>query len=423
MSDHASTPPVRHVALIGNFPPRRCGIATFTADLHAALRVAEPEAKLSTIVMTDPGMAYAYPQEVDYEIAQERLEDYLAAAEHINALNPDVICVQHEFGIFGGRSGEHLAAMLDKLRAPVVTTLHTILPEPDEDQRRVLERVAGASSRLVAMTEMGRTILTRDLGITPKKVSVIPHGIPDLPFLDPAFEKRRFGLDARDVVLTFGLLSPNKGIEVMIAALPQLVERHPDLTYVILGATHPHSRKFTDMRRQDCRTREGTQPIRVAGKIHEDRCIQHQLRLAQSQQVPGDQGGGFGVRHSRTSHDSIAPSQQPAKRSCTSQRTLAGARLRQREHHDLGHGDPQSKRRACNGRHLDLARPGAQCRLGGDLDTAGNRRANANRKYPPATVFVSRIVGYGERIRPEPVAVEGADLPSHARQQFGRARM
>ena len=240
MSDHASTPPVRHVALIGNFPPRRCGIATFTADLHAALRVAEPEAKLSTIVMTDPGMAYDYPQEVDYEIAQERLEDYLAAAEHINALNPDVICVQHEFGIFGGRSGEHLAAMLDKLRAPVVTTLHTILPEPDEDQRRVLERVAGASFRLVAMTEMGRTILTRDLGITPEKVSVIPHGIPDLPFLDPAFEKRRFGLDGRDVVLTFGLLSPNKGIEVMIAALPQLVERHPDLTYVILGATHPH---------------------------------------------------------------------------------------------------------------------------------------------------------------------------------------
>src|SRR3546814_9902487 len=130
--------------------------------------------------------------------------------------------------------------MLDKRRAPVVTTLHTILPEPDAEQRRVLARVAGASSRLVAMTEMGRTILTRDLGIEPEKISVIPHGIPELPFLDPAYEKRRFGLDGRDVVLTFGLLSPNKGIEVMIAALPELVERHPDLTYVILGAPHPH---------------------------------------------------------------------------------------------------------------------------------------------------------------------------------------
>src|SRR3546814_15886336 len=115
----------------------------------------------------------------------------------------------------------------------VVTTLHTILPEPDADQRRVLARVAGASSRLVAMTEMGRTILTRDLGIEPEKISVIPHGIPDLPFLDPAYEKRRFGLDGRDVVLPFGLLSPTKGIEVMIAALPELVERHPDLTHEI----------------------------------------------------------------------------------------------------------------------------------------------------------------------------------------------
>lgn len=240
MSDHVLTPPVRHVALIGNFPPRRCGIATFTADLHTALRVSEPETKLSTIAMTDPAMAYDYPKEVGYEIAQERAEDYLAAAEHINARNPDIICLQHEFGIFGGPSGEHLVAMLEKLRAPVVTTLHTILPKPDKDQRRVLERVVCASSRLVAMTEMGRTILIHDLGITPEKISVIPHGIPDMPFLDPAYEKHRFGLDGRDVVLTFGLLSPNKGIEVMIDAVPELVECHPDLTYVILGVTHPH---------------------------------------------------------------------------------------------------------------------------------------------------------------------------------------
>lgn len=240
MTIDLTPPPVRHVALIGNFPPRRCGIATFTADLHAALKAGDPDLTISTIALNDPGSHHDYPREVGYEIAQDNLSDYVAAAEHINALNPDIVCLQHEFGIFGGEAGDHLLALVDRLRAPIVTTLHTVLTDPTADQRRVMNALAQASSRLIVMTEMGRTILARDMGVPAHKIVVIPHGIPDMPFLDPAFEKHRFGLDGRRVALTFGLLSPNKGIEVMISALPQLVRDHPDLIYVVLGATHPH---------------------------------------------------------------------------------------------------------------------------------------------------------------------------------------
>ncbi|MHA0337504.1 glycosyltransferase family 4 protein [Sphingomonas aquatilis] len=240
MNGYALTPPVRHIALIGNFPPRRCGIATFTADLHDALRQISPDASLSTVAMNDPGTRHRYPEEVGYEIAQDDPDAYLAAADHLNALNPDVICVQHEFGIFGGKAGGYLLPMLERLRAPVVTTLHTVLTQPDPDQRRVMRALAERSSRLVVMTEMGRTILTRDMEVAAGKIAVVPHGIPDLPFLDPAFHKHRFGLDGHRVVSTFGLLSPNKGIEVMIEALSRLVKDHPDLVYIVLGATHPH---------------------------------------------------------------------------------------------------------------------------------------------------------------------------------------
>ncbi|WP_210359091.1 glycosyltransferase family 4 protein [Sphingomonas beigongshangi] len=240
MSGYALTPPVGHIALIGNFPPRRCGIATFTADLRNALAQVAPDTTLTTIAMNDPGMRHLYPAEVGYEIAQDDAGAYLAAADHLNALNPDVVCVQHEFGIFGGDAGSYLLPMLERLRAPIVTTLHTILTRPNPAQKRAMEALVERSSRLVAMTEMGRTILTRDMGLADSKISVIPHGIPDVPFLDPAFHKHRFGLDGRRVILTFGLLSPNKGIEVMIDGLSRLVKDHPDLVYVVLGATHPH---------------------------------------------------------------------------------------------------------------------------------------------------------------------------------------
>ncbi|PVB62773.1 glycosyltransferase family 4 protein [Labrenzia sp. 011] len=240
MSNQSLPPSVNHVALIGNFPPRQCGIATFTADLHAALKSAKPSAHLSVVAMTDPGQSYAYPGDVGYEIAQNDPDAYVAAAGHIDALNPDVVSIQHEFGIYGGASGELLLKLVERLRAPIVTTLHTVLTDPTPAERRVMNALARHSSRLVVMTDMARAILTDTWKIPTDKIAVIPHGIPDLPFLDPAFQKHHFGLDGSKVALTFGLLSPNKGIENMIAALPALVKAHPDLVYVVLGATHPH---------------------------------------------------------------------------------------------------------------------------------------------------------------------------------------
>lgn len=240
MTNDNANPPVSHVALIGNFPPRKCGIATFTADLREALVETDPNLRISTVAVTDEGQKHAYPSVVGYEINQHEADDYAAAADHINALNPDAVSLQHEFGIFGGEAGEYLLKLIERLRAPVVTTLHTVLADPTPDQRRVMERLAQHSARLVVMTEMGRTILSRHWNFPAEKIAVIPHGIPDVPFLDPAFQKHRFGLDGRKVALTFGLLSPNKGIENMIDALPDLAEAHPDIIYVVLGATHPH---------------------------------------------------------------------------------------------------------------------------------------------------------------------------------------
>lgn len=240
MTNDNLTPPVGHVALIGNFPPRKCGIATFTADLREALVTTNTDLRISTVAVTDEGQKHAYPPEVGYEINQHEADDYAAAADHINALNPDAVSIQHEFGIFGGEAGEYILKLTERLRAPVVMTLHTVLANPTPDQRRVMERLAEHSARLVVMTEMGRTILTRNWNFPAEKIAVIPHGIPDVPFLDPAFQKHSFGLDGRKVALTFGLLSPNKGIENMIDALPDLSRAHPDIIYVVLGATHPH---------------------------------------------------------------------------------------------------------------------------------------------------------------------------------------
>lgn len=240
MSTPISNSDIRHVVIIGNFPPRQCGIATFTSDLRDALITADPNVRVSTVAMTDPGQSYAYPEAVGYEIAQNNLGDYIAAAAHINALNPDVVLLQHEFGIFGGKAGEYLLELTARLRAPLVTTLHTVLTEPTSDQRRVLNKLTEHSTRLVVMAETGRRLLAEHWNITCGKVAVIPHGIPDAPFLDPAFHKNAFELDGRRIILTFGLLSPNKGIENMIAALPEIVRENPDVLYVVLGATHPH---------------------------------------------------------------------------------------------------------------------------------------------------------------------------------------
>jgi glycosyltransferase involved in cell wall biosynthesis len=231
---------VKKVILIGNYPPRRCGIATFTADVRDALVSAYPGLTCEVAAMTDAGAEYAYPEEVRFVIRQNEPLDYVDAARRINAEGPDVVCVQHEFGIFGGPAGEHLMLLLDALTCPVVTALHTVLERPDGDQRRVFERLIERSGRLIVMAERGRQILETIWKTPPEKIDLVPHGAPDQPLADTGPAKARLGFSGRSILFTFGLLSPGKGIEAAIRAMPAIVQARPDVLYVILGATHPH---------------------------------------------------------------------------------------------------------------------------------------------------------------------------------------
>jgi glycosyltransferase involved in cell wall biosynthesis len=233
-------PQARSITLIGNYPPRLCGIATFTADVYSALHAARPDAKIEVFAMTDIEGAYSYPDEVTCEIRQDVTEDYLAAAERINATRPDLICVQHEFGIFGGPAGLHLMTLLEATDRPVVTTVHTILETPNDDQRRVFERLLARSSKVMVMAERGREMLRRVWGVADDKIVTIPHGAPDQPLRPTASFKARLGLAGKEVLFTFGLLSPGKGIETAIQAMPRIVAERPNLLYIVLGATHPH---------------------------------------------------------------------------------------------------------------------------------------------------------------------------------------
>ena len=236
----AADRPIRRVVLIGSFPPRRCGIATFTSDVQEALKAASPDLDCRVVAMSDGDGAYADGPEVMAQVRQNRLADYLEAARDINAARPDAVCVQHEFGLFGGPAGEHLMLMLDAVTAPVTTTLHTVLTDPDPDQRRVFERLIRRSARIIVMAERGRQILEETWKVPTAKILVTPHGAPDRPLVDTAAPKARLGLGGREVMLTFGLLSPGKGLESMIRALPDIVRARPEALYVILGATHPH---------------------------------------------------------------------------------------------------------------------------------------------------------------------------------------
>jgi glycosyltransferase involved in cell wall biosynthesis len=231
---------VRRVAFIGNALPRRCGIATFTSDLQQAIQGSAPRLSTAIIAMTDPGQAYAYPASVTFAIDQDVPEDYRLAADYLNGGDFDVVCLQHEFGIFGGPAGEHILQLLEHLAVPVVTTLHTVLEEPNAAQRRVVQAIAAASATVVVMAEHGRRLLRRVYAVPDAKIAVIPHGIPDFPFVDPDAAKAELGFAGRSVVLTFGLLSPNKGIEATIDAMPAILAARPDAVYVVLGATHPH---------------------------------------------------------------------------------------------------------------------------------------------------------------------------------------
>jgi hypothetical protein len=231
---------VRKIAFVGGHLPRKCGIATFTSDLLAAVATAHPLSQCLSVSVNDIKGGYEYPEVVRFEIEEQDLSSYLRAADFLNISNVDIVCLQHEFGIFGGPAGSHILALLRELRMPVVTTLHTVLREPKADQRRVMDGLISLSTRLVVMAERGRQMLQGIYQAPPAKIDLIPHGIPDVGFVDPTYFKDQFGVEGRVVLLTFGLLSPNKGIEHALNALPHILAEFPEVVYIVLGATHPN---------------------------------------------------------------------------------------------------------------------------------------------------------------------------------------
>ncbi len=240
------------IAFIGNYLPRECGIATFTTDLCTALGAEYGHERFFAIPVNDPESSYEYPKQVRLEIAQEDVASYERAADFLNFNGNDLVCFQHEYGIYGGVAGCHVLALLRRLKMPLVTTLHTVLREPDEEQRAVLDEIAYLSDRIVVMSELAAEMLREVYAVPGGKIDVIPHGVPDLPFMDPNYFKDRFGTEGKSVLLTFGLLSPNKGIENVIRALPAISARHPNVVYLVSGVTHPHIR-----RREGEKYREG----------------------------------------------------------------------------------------------------------------------------------------------------------------------
>ncbi|MFI5098716.1 MAG: glycosyltransferase family 4 protein [Candidatus Acidiferrales bacterium] len=228
------------VAIIGNYLPRRCGIATFTTDLCDAIHAEYAATELLALPVNDTEEGYSYPARIRFELSQDELASYRQAADFLNFSNIDLVCVQHEYGIFGGPAGAHILELLRRLQMPIVTTLHTVLREPNLDQRMVMEEIAALSDRLIVMSRQAAEILQEVFQVPISKIDLIPHGIPDLAFTDPQFYKEAFGTEGKDVLLTFGLLSPNKGIENVIKALPAILSKHSNVVYMISGVTHPH---------------------------------------------------------------------------------------------------------------------------------------------------------------------------------------
>src|ERR1700735_1127584 len=208
------TSKVRKIAFVGDHLPRKCGIATFTSDLLAAVAAAHPQSEGFAVSVNDVKGGYEYPEVVRFEIEEQDLSSYLRAADFLNIGNVDIVCLQHEFGIFGGPAGGHILAFLRELRMPVVTTLHT--------------------------AERGRQMLHDVYRAPAAKIDLIAHGIPDVGFVDPTYFKDQFGVEGKVVLLTFGLLSPNKGIEYVLNALPEILSEFPEVVYIVLGATHPN---------------------------------------------------------------------------------------------------------------------------------------------------------------------------------------
>lgn len=228
----------KRVAFVSSFLPRKCGIATFTSDLISNIKLSAKK-EFEPLVIAMQSEALSYEEPVKFEVRQHVKQDYISAADYINFSHVDVVSVQHEFGLFGGAAGSYLGLLLGRLNAPIITTLHTVLNEPDDYYRRSMIEVCEASTKVITMNERGIDMLDDIYGISGKKVELIPHGIPDLSFVDNNYYKHKFGMEGRRTILTFGLLSKNKGIEVMLRAMPQIVEADPSVLYVVLGMTHP----------------------------------------------------------------------------------------------------------------------------------------------------------------------------------------
>jgi glycosyltransferase involved in cell wall biosynthesis len=228
------------IAFIGDYLPRKCGIATFTSDIFLNITEQYPQNNCFVISVNDRKEGYDYPKEVKFEIEEQEFASYQRAADFINFNNIEIVSLQHEFGIYGGHSGSHILGLLRDLHVPVVTTFHTILDKPTNSQFLIMLELIKLSSRLISMTEKGKTFLHEIYKAPISKIDVIPHGIPDMSFVDPNFYKDQFGVEGKQVFLTFGLLSPQKGIENVLRAMPGILAEFPNVVYVVLGATHPN---------------------------------------------------------------------------------------------------------------------------------------------------------------------------------------
>jgi glycosyltransferase involved in cell wall biosynthesis len=231
--------PLKKIAFLSSYVPRRCGIASFTHDLYSAIAEASPKSQCFVCALTDSEGPYHYPSDVTMQIVEHKEKDYLNAAEEMNHRKTDVLCIQHEFGIYGGDEGRYILTLLENVHCPVVTTFHTLLQRPNKTQMMVMKSLIHRSSRLVVMAKKGAQMLQDIYQVDPEKIDIIPHGIRNIPFSDSASFKPRFGLENKRVLLTFGLLSPGKGLEYVIQALPDILRTYPNTVYMIVGATHP----------------------------------------------------------------------------------------------------------------------------------------------------------------------------------------
>jgi len=231
------------VIYVGTYIPRECGIATYTKDLTTAINILNPHYLAEIVAINEPDGHYDYPWEVKYRIEQEEPKSYIDAASYINQSSAPIVSIQHEFGIFGGEDGEYILPFLDSLEKLVVTTLHTVLPEPSPNHKRIIRKIAEFSQALVVMAEVAAERLVTQYGLDEKKLIIVPHGVPDISY-GPTYEaKKTLKLDGKKILLTFGLINPGKGIEYAISALPEIIKKEKDILYLILGETHPMVKK------------------------------------------------------------------------------------------------------------------------------------------------------------------------------------